>query len=459
MPFTQQLINLCASLLLLIAFAMLTQRRLLSLINLFAMQGAMLALNTAIVAYSSRPSNGDSPHSGPAHGNGRSYGDVCLNADGMVLLTRRLDKFMAFDRVTGRLTCEAGVLLEDILALTVPHGWFLPVTPGTRYVTLGGAIANDVHGKNHHVAGSFGHHVLRLCLRRSDGSEIVCGPTLAPVWFSATVAGLGLTGLITWAEIQLLRVPSEWMLTRAHRFETLEEFWHLSAEAESTWPYAAAWVDCVSAGVDRVRGLLLCGAHAEALSPRVRPRDRSWRIPVDPPFSLVNTFSVRAFNALYYRLAKTGDASLGHYIPFLYPRDNVLNWNGLYGPAGFLQYQCVLPPGEARDALRSLLARIAASGQASFLSVLKRFGDMPPPGMLSFARPGVTLDFPNRGKPTFKLLDALDEVVMDAHGAVYPAKDARMSPRMFRAGFPALEAFARFVDPGFSSSFWRRTSA
>jgi FAD/FMN-containing dehydrogenase len=394
-----------------------------------------------------------------AHGNGRSYGDVCLNGGGTVLLTRQLDKFIDFDRTTGRLTCEAGVLLDDILALSVSDGWFLPVTPGTRFVTVGGAIANDVHGKNHHVAGCFGHHVQRLCLRRSDGTDIICSPTHQTDWLHATIGGLGLTGLIVWAEVQLVRIPGEWMQTQVLRFETVDEFLHLSTETDATWPYAAAWIDCSSVRGERVRGVLLCGKHVDEQPPRVTPPGRGWRLPIEPPLSLINALTVRGFNGLYWRRqGRAAKGSLRHYIPFLYPLDHVLEWNRIYGPRGFLQHQCVLPPGDAKPAVEALLTRIAASGQGSFLSVLKRFGDMRPAGMLSFARPGITLalDFPMRGPSTLRLLDELDSVVRDAGGAVYPAKDARMSARTFRAGFPGLERFASFVDPNFSSSFWRR---
>ena len=394
-----------------------------------------------------------------AHGNGRSYGDVCLNGGGTVLLTRQLDKFIDFDRTTGRLTCEPGVLLDEILALSVPAGWFLPVTPGTRFVTVGGAIANDVHGKNHHTAGSFGHHVRRLWLRRSDGAEINCGPTSQSDWFTATVGGLGLTGLITSVEIQLARIPGEWFQTRTSRFGALDEFFDLSTEADANWPYAAAWVDCDSAHGDRIRGIFFSGRHTEDQPPGRRTSSRNWRMPLDPPLSLINGLTVKAFNRVYWHRQNTNSStSLRHYAPFLFPLDNVFEWNRVYGPRGFLQHQCVLPPADAKPALKALLARIAASGQGSFLSVLKRFGDMRPAGMLSFARPGVTLalDFPMRGPSTLRLLDELDSIVRDAGGAIYPAKDARMSARTFREGFPGLESFSSFVDPNFSSSFWRR---
>jgi FAD/FMN-containing dehydrogenase len=199
-----------------------------------------------------------------ARGNGRSYSDVCLNEGGTLLDTRGLDHFIGFDRDTGVIRCEAGVLLADIVRLAVPQGWFLPVTPGTLQVTVGGAIANDVHGKNHHVAGSFGRHVQRLALRRSDGEVKTCGPSVEPDWFAATVGGLGLTGVILWAEIQLLAIASEQMELQSTRFASLEDFWAINDEATGRWTYTVAWLDCLARPRGKPgRGWLQCGRHAE----------------------------------------------------------------------------------------------------------------------------------------------------------------------------------------------------
>ena len=404
----------------------------------------------------------DLPRPFIALGNGRSYSDVCLNQGGFLLDTRRLDKFISFDRVTGRLCCEAGVLLGDILQLVVPQGWFLAVTPGTRYVTVGGAIANDVHGKNHHGAGSFGQHVCKLAVRRSDGTLITCGPDCEPSWFSATVGGLGLTGVILWAEIQLVPIGNPMMLVQARRFRRLDEFWALNAEASAAWPYTVAWVDCLSATESgRLRGVIFCGQHAPDGSPSHTRSERSWRIGFDPPCSLVNKLSAKLFNAAYFRKERDDAVRLRDYVPYFYPLDGIQDWNRLYGPQGFFQFQCVLPLPQAASALAPILQRIARSGAASFLSVLKTFGDSKPAGMLSFARPGVTLavDFPNRGEATQRLLCDLDDLVLEANGALYPAKDARMPARLFHAGFPRAAEFAHHVDPMASSSFWRRVSA
>lgn len=391
-------------------------------------------------------------------GNGRSYGDVCLNDGGTLLLTRGLDRFIAFDPTTGVLRAEAGVLLSEILALIVPQGWFLPVTPGTRFVTLGGAVANDVHGKNHHVAGSFGEQVRRFELLRSDGTRLLCGPEQNIEWFRATVGGLGLTGLIAWVEIQLQRIANPWIVVEHRRFANLHEFFLLNDDYEARYPYIVSWIDCAATGRTLGRGLYLAGMHAPpgVVAP-APPLRRPLTVPFTPPVSLVNKLSVRGFNGLYYHLPRPA-RGLTPYQPFFYPLDNLLEWNRLYGARGFFQYQCVIPPESARDALREILARIAASGQGSMLAVLKRFGARTSGGLLSFPRPGVTLalDFPNLGPTTFALLNRLDEVTRQAGGAVYPAKDARMSGGSFRHYFPRWSIFANFIDPCFSSSFWRR---
>lgn len=393
-------------------------------------------------------------------GNARSYGDSCLNDGGTLLGMRGLDHFIAFDPESGLLTCEAGVLFSEILDLVVPQGWFLPVTPGTRFVTVGGAIGNDVHGKNHHRAGTFGHHVLAFELLRTDGSRLRCSIDENPEWFAATIGGLGLTGAITWATIQLRRIAGPWMSTESHRFANLEGFFALSRASDGDFEYTVSWIDCLAQGPALGRGLFSRGNHAPAC-PDVRPMpsDRPLTVPFTPPISLVNPLSLRSFNQLYYhRQRKRIVHSTTHYQPFFYPLDGIANWNRIYGPSGFLQHQCVIPPDASEAATAELIKTIASSGLGSFLAVLKQFGDLPSRGMLSFPRPGTTLalDFPNGGAETFALLERLDAIVEAAGGAVYPAKDARMSGERFRRYFPRWEAFSQFIDPGISSSFWRR---
>lgn len=384
-------------------------------------------------------------------GNGRSYGDVGLNPGGTLLDMRGLSRFIAFDSDGGTLSCEAGVLLSDVLDLVVPHGWFPAVTPGTRFVTLGGAIANDVHGKNHHVAGSFGDHVLSFELLRSDGQRLDCSRDVNPDWFAATVGGLGLTGVITRATIRLRRIGGTVMAVKNRRFTGLDEFFALNAEAEKAHEYAVAWIDCLAR---TPRGVLMSGDHAEGDLPAPR---RAKRVPLTPPFSLVNGLSLRAFNAAYYGQPWPAE-SRQHYQPYFYPLDAIGDWNRIYGKPGFYQYQCAVPPATAHAAIGKVLDTIAASGQGSFLAVLKNFGDRTAPGMLSFPMPGTTLalDFPNRGMPTRALFDRLDAIVRAAGGRLYAAKDARMSGDFFRASYPQWQDFLRFVDPKFSSGFWRR---
>lgn len=392
-------------------------------------------------------------------GNARSYGDSCLNVGGALLRTGALDHFIQFDAQTGILRCEAGVQLADILRLVTPLNWFLPVLPGTQYVTVGGAIANDVHGKNHHRAGTFGCHVRQLELLRSSGERIVCSPDEHSEWFAATIGGLGLTGLITWAELRLRRVPGAWMDVESIRCMDLDELLERSLESAADFEYTVAWVDCAGGRRRLGRGLLQRANHAQispaAPAPHSAPQ---LRIPFSPPFSLVNPATLRLFNSLHYRRHPRRLRSLVHVQKFFFPLDGIDHWNRLYGPRGFYQYQCVVPERSAGEALHELLQTIASSGEGSFLAVLKCFAARPSPGWLSFPLPGVTLalDFPNRGMRSQRLFERLDAIVAAAGGRLYPAKDARMPSAMFRRGFPHQEAFARFTDARCSSSFWRR---
>lgn len=387
-----------------------------------------------------------------AYGNGRSYGDVGLNSGATLLQTRGLDRFIAFDAATGVLTCEAGVLLSEILDLFVPRGWFLPVTPGTRFVTVGGAIANDVHSKNHHGAGTFGCHVRRFELLRSDGARLLCSPDENPKWFAATIGGLGLTGLITWVEMALKPISGVGIAVRNQRFTGLDAFFELNAEAEAAHEYTVAWIDCLAA---TPRGIFMAGDHSAGRGFPARTT-KPLSVPLTPPVSLINGLSLRVFNQAYFNRPIAGETVV-HYEPFFYPLDGVLHWNRLYGQQGFFQYQFVLPM-DAREALDEVLRSIAESGQGSFLAVLKTFGDRRSPGMLSFPMPGVTLalDFPNRGEQTLALFDRLDTIIDRAGGRLYPAKDARMSAAFFQNSYSGLDDFEPFIDPQFSSDFARR---
>jgi FAD/FMN-containing dehydrogenase len=394
-------------------------------------------------------------------GMGRSYGDVCLNDGNRLLLTRGLDRLLAFDARAGTLCCESGVTLAEILDFALPHGWFLPVTPGTKFVTVGGAIANDVHGKNHHVAGTFGRHLLRFGLARSDGTCMECSPTENADWYSATIAGLGLTGLIEWAEIQLKQVVSRKIAYQAIQFYGLEEFIRLSEENSGS-EYTVAWIDCVASRGSVLRGIFMCGDHSPTAAPRNPISRAKFTMPFDLPGFVLNRATVSLFNTLYFhKQLKKHVTAVIDYEPFFYPLDSVLHWNRGYGKAGLLQFQCVIPGAESLTAMREILAVINRSGLASFLAVLKVFGNPPSPGMMSFPMPGITLalDFPIKSDRSFSLLDRLGKMTLDAGGRIYPAKDARMTPEQFRSFYPNYSNFARFIDPRFSSSFWRRVRA
>lgn len=395
-------------------------------------------------------------------GRGRSYGDVCLNSEGTLLTTGLLNRFIAFDRERGILRCEAGVTLDQILSFAVQRGWFLPVVPGTRFITVGGAIANDIHGKNHHLSGTFGRHVLRFELRRSDGSRFVCAPDSHLDLFGATIGGLGLTGLITWAELQLQPIETPFIRMESIQFRGIDEFLALSRGTDSTFPYTVAWLDCVATGGEFCRGIFMRGAHAttsEVGTAHLR-RKHTIIVPCNAPGWVLNRLSVQAFNAAYFhRLRAPRVEAIVHYEPFFFPLDGVLGWNRIYGRRGFFQFQGVIPVAEL-DVLNELMTAVVDSGQASFLAVLKEFGDMPSPGWLSFPRPGITvcLDFPNRGERTVALMKRLEALVVDAQGALYPAKDALMSADSFQGAFSRWGDFRTRIDPAMSSDFWRRVS-
>lgn len=394
-------------------------------------------------------------------GLGRSYGDVCLNAGNTVCLTPKLNRFLAFDDCTGLLACESGISLADILEHFVPRGWFLPVTPGTRFVTVGGAVANDVHGKNHHVAGTFGRFVRRFELVRSNGDCLLCSPESHPDLFAATIGGLGLTGFISWAEIQLRPIVSPRIDMESVKFLGLGEFLDLSREL-SRHEYTVAWVDCVATGRNAARGIFMAGDHSETQAAPEARRSHSIGVPFDFPGFALNRSSVTLFNSAYYhRQRQKRVASSVDFEPFFYPLDSILHWNRIYGRRGMTQFQCCIPHDHGIASIAAILDTIARSGLASFLAVLKVCGDICSPGMMSFPRPGITLalDFPIKPGRTTPLLQHLNRMTLEAGGRIYPAKDAFMTPEQYRAFYPRLEEFKTFIDPGISSSFWRRVTA
>jgi len=381
-----------------------------------------------------------------ARGNGRSYGDSSM-APAYTLDTRRLDRMLAFDEASGALTCESGTLLSDIIELFVPRGWFPPVNPGTKFVTLGGMIASDVHGKNHHMAGSFCDHVTSFDLSLGDGTVLHCSRTEHPDLFAATCGGMGLTGILLSTTFKLIPIATSRIEQKTERAPNLESAMALF-EASLGCTYSVAWIDCLATGPDLGRSILMLGEHAteEQLRERDRatpfkcPRFKTKRLPIDFPQFVLNNSSVRLFNSLYYRLHKPS-ATLVDLESYFYPLDALLEWNRIYGKRGFVQYQCVLPLDASRSGLAELLFEIAREGNASFLAVLKRLG-RGSFGFLSFPMEGYTLalDFPAKSE-TFDLLNRLDAIVAAHGGRLYLAKDSRTSARLVEATYPQLATF------------------
>ena len=373
-----------------------------------------------------------------ARGLGRSYGDSSLAP--RVLDLTHFDGYMAFDQATGELSCAAGTSLADILRTFVPRGWFLPVTPGTRFVTVGGAIASDVHGKNHHVDGCFSQHVLAFDLLLGNGERVSCDRASHPELFAATCGGMGLTGVILTVRFRLRRIRSSLIRETTIKARDLDSVLE-AFDAHAGATYSVAWIDCLARGRALGRSLLMLGEHAEEGPLGLQP-DGAITVPIDAPAWLLNRSTMQAFNSLYYALGPSRQRQRHvPFEPYFYPLDRLRQWNRLYGRAGFLQYQFVLPTEAGAAGLREVLGRITASGKGSFLAVLKAFGpgnDHP----LSFPKAGYTLALDFQAEPSvFALLDELDALVLHHGGRLYLAKDARMSLATFRAGYPRWQAF------------------
>ncbi len=393
-------------------------------------------------------------------GLGRSYGDVCVNDGGTLLHTFRRDRLLSFDDVHGVLTCEAGASLADIAEAMLPRGWFLPVVPGTRYVTVGGAIANDVHGKNHHRWGTFGKCVFEMKLRRSDLGLIDVKPSDA--LFRTTIAGLGLTGLIEEVTLQLDCVPGPGIKQDTKLFGgdgTIDDYLALD-EASKDWEYTVGWIDTLD---PNLRGVFFRGRHCDGPDEWLAPQPALLTMPMDAPRWLLGAWSAKAFNALYYR-AQAMRTAARETIPlwqFFFPLDAVNAWNRAYGKRGFVQYQFVVPTAAARETVPKILTHLREAQVASYLAVIKTFGDKPSPGLMSFPMAGttVTLDIAAPNEKDRRALDRADAMVADVGGRVYPAKDARMSAAMFQRFFPQWRELEAARDPAISSSFWRRVTA
>jgi decaprenylphospho-beta-D-ribofuranose 2-oxidase len=407
-----------------------------------------------------------------ARGLGRSYNNAAQNGGGLVVRTTRLRQITGLDPVTGLVTCEAGVSLGQLMTTALPLGWFVPVSPGTRQVTVGGAIAADVHGKNHHRAGSFARHVRSLDLLMADGEVRVITPAGSPELFWATAGGMGLTGIILRATIALTKVGTSRMLVDTVRTADIDETMACLAAADGSHGYTVAWADCLARGGAMGRSVVTSGDFAAVtdLPPgqrgdplRFAPASLASAPPVFPN-GLVSRPTVALMNEAWYRKAparRTGELqTIG---AFFHPLDGIRNWNRVYGPAGFLQYQYVVPFGQ-EEAVRRSFERISAARAPSFVTVLKRFGPGDP-GLLSFPVPGWTLalDFPARTPGLAGLLDGLDDLVLAAGGRIYLAKDARVPPRTLAGMYPRLGEFRELrarIDPAgvYVSDLARRLS-
>ena len=367
-----------------------------------------------------------------ARGMGRSYGDSANALN--VLQTTYLNHFIEFDKVTGKLTAEAGITLHEILEVIVPSGWFLPVTPGTSYVTLGGAIASDVHGKNHHIAGTFGQHVKSLSMLLGTGEVVTTSPQHHADLFHATCGGMGLTGIIISATIQLLPIKSSFISQKTIKANCVEAACE-AFESNSNATYSVAWIDCLSKGKSLGRSVIMLGEHAAQGGLDIDIRQKV-TVPFSTPSALLNSVTMKAFNTAYWQRAKHSVSQIVSLIPYFYPLDAIGEWNRLYGRKGFVQFQCVVPKLDGVANLRRLLTEISNSGEGSFLAVLKQFG-VANENLLSFPTEGYTLALDFKASETaIKTVKRLEDMVVDMGGRLYLTKDAVMQESTFKATYP-----------------------
>lgn len=385
-----------------------------------------------------------------ARGNGRCYGDASLAQN--TISTLKYDKILSFDTVSGIFECQAGLTLDRILEVIVPEGWFLPVTPGTKFITVGGAVASDVHGKNHHVDGSFSNHILEMDIALANGDVITCTrDNEYSDLFWATCGGMGLTGIITRVTFDLKKIETSYIKQKQIKAKNLEEVIRLFEETKH-YTYSVAWIDCLKKGKGFGRSILILGEHAKVdelpeskkKAPLALPKKKKITFPFNLPSFVLNQFTVKAFNFLYYgKNFKREIDNVVSYEPFFYPLDAILHWNRGYGKKGFVQYQFVLPL-QSKEGLVEILKRISDEGLGSFLAVLKIFGKQD--DLISFPTEGYTLalDFPVR-KGLFEFLDELDEIVLKYGGRLYLSKDARMKPEIFWRSYDNAQPFLDVV--------------
>jgi len=384
-----------------------------------------------------------------ARGNGRCYGDASLA--NVTVSTLKFDKILFFDRISGIIECQSGIVLDQLLEVIVPDGWFLPVTPGTKFVTIGGLVASDVHGKNHHVDGSFSRHIIEMEVMMDNGESVICSREKNADLFEATCGGMGLTGIVVSVRFQLKKIETSYIHQTTIRANNLTELLDLF-EQNKHFTYSVAWIDCLKKGKGFGRSVLMLGEHATASqlnekqkqNPLALPKKKAITFPFYLPSWVLNNFTVKLFNFFYYhknfKKKKTGNIS---YEPFFYPLDAILHWNRGYGKKGFVQYQFVIPL-EHKHGLVTILNKISEKGWGSFLAVLKVFGEQS--DLISFPMEGYTLalDFPVRGN-LFEFLDELDEIVLQYGGRIYLSKDARMRSDKFWKGYSNAKKFASVI--------------
>lgn len=384
----------------------------------------------------------------------RSYGTSCLPPEGGTLYRMtRMRRLLEFDREQGVIDVESGISLKELLQIIIPAGWFLPVVPGTGNVSVGGAIANDIHGKNHHKVGSFGNHITSLTLLRSDGVVMSCSESIDPDMFRATIGGMGLTGIILTARIRLIPIQSSWLEMESHRFTQMADCLQLFQQKQENWDYLVAWLD----GFNMERGHFRCGRFSSDGRLDVYDKTCRLRIPFALPDFTLNRPVMRLLNALYFHKQRRAvDASLCHYHGFFHPLDSIENWNLCYGRKGFRQYQFVVPANTAEETLQAVFDLLRKGNISPYLCVLKVMGNSKPKGLLSFPSEGVTLamDF-KETKNLTTLFSQLDVIIEAAGGRLYPAKDSRIPAAFYQRSYPEWEKFHSHADPAMMSQFWQ----